>query len=50
MLVNIATSLLWLFFFQFGPLERLGRSLTYWQLQPLRINRPQAPQPEEALN
>jgi uncharacterized protein len=38
--VNIAASLLWLRFFQFGPLEWLWRSLTYWQLQPLRVNRP----------
>jgi uncharacterized protein len=48
--VNIAASLLWLCFFQFGPLEWLWRSLSYWQLQPLRINRPPVPQPEEALN
>jgi uncharacterized membrane protein YeiB len=37
--VNIAASLLWLRFFSFGPLEWLWRSLTYWKLQPLFVER-----------
>jgi uncharacterized protein len=34
--VNILFSLLWLQRFQFGPLEWVWRSLTYWQRQPFR--------------
>jgi uncharacterized protein len=34
--LNIALSLLWLRNFQFGPLEWIWRSLTYWKLQPIR--------------
>ena len=34
--LNIAVSLLWLRSFQFGPLEWVWRSLTYWKLQPIR--------------
>ena len=34
--LNIAASLLWLRSFQFGPLEWVWRSLTYWKLQPMR--------------
>ena len=37
--VNIAASVLWLRFFSFGPLEWLWRSLTYWKLQPLSVER-----------
>jgi uncharacterized protein len=37
--VNIAASVLWLHFFSFGPLEWLWRSLTYWKLQPLFVER-----------
>lgn len=32
---NISSSLVWLHFFSFGPLEWLWRSLTYWKLQPM---------------
>jgi uncharacterized protein len=32
---NISLSLLWLHFLNFGPLEWLWRSLTYWKLQPM---------------
>lgn len=35
--VNLITSTLWLRYFEFGPLEWLWRSLTYWEVQPLRI-------------
>ncbi len=34
--VNLVWSSLWLRFFQFGPLEWLLRSLTYWRKQPMR--------------
>jgi uncharacterized protein len=34
--LNIAVSLLWLRSFQFGPLEWVWRSLTYWKPQPIR--------------
>jgi uncharacterized protein len=34
--LNIAVSLLCLRSFQFGPLEWVWRSLTYWKLQPIR--------------
>jgi uncharacterized protein len=37
--VNIAASVLWLRLFSFGPLEWLWRSLTYWKLQPLSVER-----------
>jgi uncharacterized protein len=29
-------SVVWLKFFRFGPLEWAWRSLSYWQIQPLR--------------
>lgn len=32
---NVVFSLLWLRFFEFGPLEWTWRSLTYWQRQPI---------------
>jgi len=35
--INILASVLWLRHFRFGPLEWLWRSLTYWKIQPLRI-------------
>ena len=35
-LFNLISSPLWLRYFRFGPLEWLWRSLTYWQLQPVR--------------
>ncbi|MBD2700656.1 DUF418 domain-containing protein [Spirosoma sp. BT702] len=34
--VNIVFSTMWLRSFQFGPLEWVWRSLTYWQRQPIR--------------
>lgn len=34
--LNIIFSLIWLRLFRFGPVEWLWRSLTYWQVQPLR--------------
>jgi uncharacterized protein len=37
--VNLIVSSLWLRFFEFGPLEWLSRSLTYWKRQPMRIAR-----------
>jgi uncharacterized protein len=36
--VQICWSVLWLRYFRFGPFEWLWRSLTYWQIQPLRKN------------
>lgn len=35
--INLLASSLWLRVFEFGPLEWIWRSLTYWKLQPLRI-------------
>jgi uncharacterized protein len=36
-LVQIPLSVWWLRRFQFGPIEWLWRSLTYWQRQPMRV-------------
>ena len=36
-LIQIPLSIWWLRRFQFGPMEWLWRSLTYWQWQPMRI-------------
>jgi uncharacterized protein len=38
-LLQIPLSVWWLRRFQFGPIEWLWRSLTYWQLQPMRVLR-----------
>jgi uncharacterized protein len=35
-ILEIAWSPLWLRYFQYGPLEWLWRSLTYWKIQPLK--------------
>ncbi|MGD8451071.1 MAG: DUF418 domain-containing protein [Phycisphaerae bacterium] len=35
--VQLVLSPLWLWYFRFGPLEWLWRSLTYWRWQPLRV-------------
>ncbi len=35
--VLLAVSPLWLRYFQFGPIEWLWRSLTYWKRQPMRL-------------
>ncbi len=35
-LAQLIISPVWLTYFRFGPLEWLWRSLTYWQLQPMR--------------
>ena len=40
-LIQIPLSVWWLRRFQFGPIEWLWRSLTYWQLQPMRVRRRQ---------
>ena len=37
---NLAWSPTWLRYFRFGPLEWCWRSLTYWQLQPMRRQTP----------
>jgi uncharacterized protein len=37
-LIQIPVSVWWLRRFQFGPVEWLWRSLTYWQRQPLRVS------------
>lgn len=36
-LIQIGLSVWWLRRFQFGPIEWLWRSLTYWQRQPMRV-------------
>ena len=36
-LVQVPLSVWWLRRFQFGPIEWLWRSLTYWRLQPMRV-------------
>jgi uncharacterized protein len=36
-LFNMAFSSIWLRYFEFGPVEWLWRSLTYWKRQPMRI-------------
>jgi uncharacterized protein len=33
---QLVLSVAWLGFFRFGPLEWVWRSLSYWQVQPLR--------------
>ena len=38
-LIQIPLSVCWLRRFQFGPIEWLWRSLTYWKCQPMRVNR-----------
>ena len=38
-LIQIPLSVWWLRRFQFGPIEWLWRSLTYWQRQPMRLSR-----------
>jgi uncharacterized protein len=40
-LIQISLSVWWLRRFQFGPIEWLWRSLTYWQRQPMRVSRSQ---------
>jgi uncharacterized protein len=35
--INLVVSPLWLRAFEFGPVEWLWRSLTYWKLQPMRV-------------
>jgi uncharacterized protein len=37
-LVQVPLSVWWLRRFQFGPVEWLWRSLTYWRVQPLRVS------------
>ena len=37
-LIQIPVSVWWLKRFQFGPVEWLWRSLTYWQRQPMRVS------------
>ncbi len=39
--INLTWSTLWLSRFQFGPVEWLWRSLTYWHKQPMRLGAPQ---------
>ena len=34
--INLTVSPIWLRYFQFGPMEWVWRSLTYWQRQPMR--------------
>jgi uncharacterized protein len=41
-ILQLAWSQLWLRYFRFGPAEWLWRSLTYWKLQPMRIDIPAA--------
>ena len=37
-LLNLTLSPIWLRYFQFGPMEWVWRSLTYWKRQPMRRN------------
>ena len=34
---NMTFSTIWLRYFEFGPMEWVWRSLTYWKKQPMRI-------------
>jgi hypothetical protein len=34
---NLVFSSIWLHYFEFGPIEKAWRSLTYWKRQPMRI-------------
>jgi uncharacterized protein len=36
-IVNMVWSTVWLKYFQFGPMEWVWRSLTYWKRQPMRL-------------
>jgi uncharacterized protein len=42
--INLIWSPIWLRHFQFGPMEWVWRSLTYWKRQPMRLH----PQPADA--
>jgi uncharacterized protein len=42
--INLAVSPIWLRYFQFGPMEWVWRSLTYWRRQPMR-RKVAAPEP-----
>jgi uncharacterized protein len=42
-ILQLIVSPLWLQYFQFGPLEWLWRSLTYWRLQPFMRTAPLSP-------
>ena len=35
--VNLIVSAIWLRVFEFGPVEWVWRSLSYWKLQPMRV-------------
>ncbi len=48
-ILAMVASPIWLRYFRFGPLEWCWRSLTYWQRQPMRMRRPPAPAPAEAV-
>jgi uncharacterized protein len=37
--INLTWSSIWLKYFQFGPVEWLWRSLTYWKRQPMRLQK-----------
>ena len=39
-IVNMTWSTIWLRYFQFGPMEWVWRSLTYWKRQPMRLRAP----------
>ena len=41
-IVNMTFSSIWLRHFEFGPMEWVWRSLTYWKRQPMRIRRREA--------
>jgi uncharacterized protein len=41
-IVNMTFSTIWLRYFEFGPMEWVWRSLTYWKRQPMRIRRREA--------
>lgn len=43
--VNLVVSPIWLRHFQFGPMEWVWRSLTYWERQPMRLHTAEEPEP-----
>ncbi len=43
-IVNLTWSTIWLRYFQFGPMEWVWRSLTYWKRQPMLLHPKRAPQ------
>ena len=47
---QLLTSKIWLSHFQFGPMEWVWRSLTYWKLQPMRLTGPATIAPDAVVS